>query len=413
MKTKLWLLLIVILFLLAGCSGETVEVDPIATPTPDEAQDPSPTPVHSRLTILADGLVQAAQPVLPLAFENSGKLLAVHVQAGDRVETGDLIATLDDTAIQESIAHASLEVDQAENNLAQAQQSLTTLEIDLPLRQAEAQQGLALAQDNLRVAEIQLNDLDAPATEAAITTAQSSVTFAADALKKAEKDYKPYRNKSDKNLSKAYFGAAWAEAQQNYDTAVRRLNALTGSSSDLTRSEKEADLEVAQAQLAQAQANLDKLLAGNLDEIAQLNLEQAEIALAQSELNQAQVEASLEKIQLLAPWTGTVLSVDAAPGALVGSGSPIVSLLDTNQLEFHTTNLSERDLAQISPGQTAVVTLKAYSDEPIDATVLRVGWLAGEPVGDAVTFPVILVFSKTDLDIRPEMTGRVEIRREN
>ena len=167
MKSQHWLLWIIVLVLLAGCSDVVVEVDPTATPIPDETLDPSPTQVRSGVTILADGVVQAAQPVLPLAFENSGKLLTVHVQAGDRVETGDLLATLDDTAIQEAIVHAGLEVDQAENNLAQAQQSLTTLEIDLPLRQAEAQQALALAQDNLRVAEAQLNGLDAPATEAA------------------------------------------------------------------------------------------------------------------------------------------------------------------------------------------------------------------------------------------------------
>ncbi|MCJ7658021.1 MAG: HlyD family efflux transporter periplasmic adaptor subunit [Anaerolineales bacterium] len=113
-----------------------------------------------------------------------------------------------------------------------------------------------------------------------------------------------------------------------------------------------------------------------------------------------------------APWTGTVLSIDAAPGALVGSSSPVITLLDTAQLEFHTTNLSERDLAQIYPGQTAEVTLKTYPDDPIEAAVVRIGWQAGEIVCDAVTFPVLLSLSETNLDIRPGMTGRAEIRSE-
>ncbi len=409
MNAKRWILFAVTFILLVGCSQGPVQIEPTATSLPDEAPDPQ---VLTGLTILADGVVQAVQPVLLLSFETGGKLLAVHVRAGDTVQEGTLIATLDDTVLQEAVAHAELQVDQAENNLAQAEQALTTLEIDLPLRQAEAQQALALAQDNLRIAEARLNSLGAPATEAAITTAQSAVTFAAEALKKAEKAYKPYRNKSESNLNKAYYGGAWAEAQQAYDAALRRLNALTGSPSDLTQSQKEADLEVSQAQLAQAQVNLDKLLAGNLDEIAQLNIEQAENSLAQSELNLAQAEADLTKSQLIAPWTGTVLSVEAAPGALVGGGSAIVILLDTTQLEFHTTNLSERDLTQISPGQAAVVTLKTYPNEPIVAKVVRVGWQAGAPVGDAVTFPVMLDLSETDLDIRPGMTGRAEIRSE-
>ena len=105
-----------------------------------------------------------------------------------------------------------------------------------------------------------------------------------------------------------------------------------------------------------------------------------------------------------------VTSVEAAPGALVGGGSPIVTLLETTHLEFHTTNLSECDLAQIFPGQTAVVTLKAYPDDPIEAAVGRIGLQAGAAVGDAVTFPVVRILIETDLDIRPGMTGRAEIR---
>jgi multidrug resistance efflux pump len=103
------------------------------------------------------------------------------------------------------------------------------------------------------------------------------------------------------------------------------------------------------------------------------------------------------------------LDVEAVPGARVGSGSPILTLLDTTQMEFHTINLSERDLAQIFPGQRALVTLKAYPAAPIDAQVLRVGWQVGELVGDAATFPVVLSLDQTDLDIRPGMTGQVEI----
>jgi hypothetical protein len=60
----------------------------------------------------------------------------------------------------------------------------------------------------------------------------------------------------------------------------------------------------------------------------------------------------------------------------------------------------------------AVVTLKSYPDDPIEAAVLRIGWRVGNVVGDAATFPVMLSLSETDLDIRPGMTGRAEIRSE-
>ncbi len=49
--------------------------------------------------------------------------------------------------------------------------------------------------------------------------------------------------------------------------------------------------------------------------------------------------------------------------------------------------------------------------------VARIGLQAGAPVGDAVTFPVVLVFpegdgenaGKSDLELLPGMTGRAEI----
>jgi multidrug resistance efflux pump len=409
MKVKHWILSIILIIFLAGCGEEPMEVDPLSTSTPDATMTIPPTQVSNPVTIQAEGVMQTVQPMLSLSFETSGRLLDVHVRPGDLVQAGDLLATLDDTALQQAIAQAELQVDQAENNLAQAQQTLTSLQADLPLRQAEAQQTFAIAQENVRLAEAQLSGLGAPSSEAAITQAQADVLFASQRLEEAEKAYEPYRDKPDDNLNKAIFGSIWADAQLAYDAAVRHLNALTGTPSELTRAQLEADLAVAQAQLAQAQTNLDNLLNGKLDESAQLNVEMAEINLTQSERNLEQAQADLNKVQLLAPWTGTVLTIEFSPGAMVGGGSTIVTLLDTAQLEFHTTNVSERDLAQIFPGQTALITLKAYPNDPIDAIVLRIGWQAGEPVGDTATFPVVLVLDETDFEIRPGMTGKAEI----
>jgi HlyD family secretion protein len=175
-------------------------------------------------------------------------------------------------------------------------------------------------------------------------------------------------------------------------------------------------LAAAEAQVEQAQASLDALLAG----ASAKDLATAEINVAQARLALESAQRGLDNVELVAPASGTVTAVQAAPGALVGGGSPIVTLLDMTQLEFRTTNLSERDVAQIFPGQRAVVTLKAYPNEPLEATVVRIGLQAGAAVGDAATFPVILVLpegyrddvGETVLDIRPGMTGRAEIRSE-
>jgi multidrug resistance efflux pump len=217
-------------------------------------------------------------------------------------------------------------------------------------------------------------------------------------------------------------GITWRQRIENDREGTTR--GLQGAQDNLTLAR--ANYNLAQAGLnsnsalnaetgvVSAQQALDQATRGpKAEEIeaAQLRVEQAEISLEQSQLILTQADNALADTELIAPWSGTVLSVETAPGALVGGGSPIVRLLDLTQLEFHTTNLSERDLAQIAPGQTAVITLKAYPNDPLAGTVQRIDLQAGKMVGDAATFPVIIVLDAVALDIRPGMTGRTEISR--
>ena len=82
-------------------------------------------------------------------------------------------------------------------------------------------------------------------SEASLTAAQANVTFAAQELAQAEAAYAPYRNRPDGNLNKAAYGAAWAAAQQAYDTAVHQLNALTGAYGGPTIGDDVRQLELA------------------------------------------------------------------------------------------------------------------------------------------------------------------------
>lgn len=390
----------------------------MATAVPNDDDTPTATPIPTGVTILADGVVQAARPLLPLAFETGGKLLAVNVQPGDVVQAGDVIATLDDAALQEAIANAILQVSQAENGVAQAQ-----AELDRLLAWQPDELAIAAAEANLTAAETALANAETSDAAAgnSLTSASVSIDQAERALADAQEAYNtafdPGREWELNDPWRADFLKAEREgatravemaqeqlrvAQANYALAAAGLNNDTAVSA-------RANLVNAQQALAQAQQGPKP------EEItaARLRLEQAEISLEQSQLSQQQAENALAKAELIAPWTAVVLTVDAAPGALVGSGSPIVTLLDTTQLEFHTTNLSERDLAQIEPGDAVQVTLKAYPNDPLSGRVIRIGLQATGTVGDAATFPVIIALDATDLDIRPGMTGRAEIRRED
>jgi multidrug resistance efflux pump len=310
-------------------------VDPGNRRVPEDSSIPSPIPELAGVTILAEGVVQSAQPNLLLAFEASGELVEVYVQAGDQVQEGDKLVQMGGEQLLRT----------AESNRIKALEAITQFTYQV------------------RDAQYELDNFTPPYFFEGLTPLEA-VEAMKQAYEENQEKIKPYQSITDPEIPQTLLDAQYW-TQYNYNTAVWWL-------------EFENALEI-------AQSNLDRAL-----------------------LDLTLAEEALDGV-LVAPVDGIVLSIDAATGAMVGAGSPIVTLIDTAQLEFHTTNLSERDFALISPGQKAAVTLKAYPNQPVEATVVRIGWQAGAVVGDSATFPVVLVISETDLDIRPGMTGRVEI----
>jgi HlyD family secretion protein len=232
-------------------------------------------------------------------------------------------------------------------------------------------------------------------------------------LEQATAEFNKYSGRSVNDPSRALALSNMVAARQQRDTILRGLNWYTGSPTNIAQALLDADVTIAQAQLETARREWEVHKDGpDPDEIA---MAEAELAVAQAQLTRSQsdLQIAMDGDVLVAPMDGIVLSLHAPAGASVGPGSPILSLLNSTQLEFHTINVSERDLAQIFLGQTALVTLKTFPDTSIEASVVRIGWQASGALGDAATFPVILQLAETDLVIRPGMTGRVEIQTEN
>jgi multidrug resistance efflux pump len=170
----------------------------------------------------------------------------------------------------------------------------------------------------------------------------------------------------------------------------------------------------AEASVAGAQQALDQAQTGPTESdigAAGLQVSQAELTLEQAGFNLELAQQDLDKALLYAPWRGEILTVDSALGAIVGAGMPIVTLMDTAELQFHTSNLSERDLAYIGPGQAAEVVLKSYPSEAIGGVVAYVVPQASGGIGDAATFTVVIDLDQTQLALKPGMTGRVDIER--
>jgi multidrug resistance efflux pump len=384
--------LILAAVLLAACTGQPAMPPPGESATPRPEAQASPTPARTGVSLLADGVVQAAHPSTPLAFETSGRLVEVLVQPGEQVEKGDLLARLEESQSLDSL-HAA--VTSAELAVLRSQQALDDLNENAGIARSKTLKDIASYAQAVRDAQFRLENYSLPTYLQGLEPIEA-LTLMKEGLDAASAAFQPYRFANPNDPIRRARLEALNQAQSQYDAAVKRLSYVY-------------DLQAAQANLEKALQDYDDSSGGpDPDALAlaqgELANAEAQLALAQQDLDQAATRS-----MLAAPMDGVVLSVEAAPGAQVGAGTPVFTLLDAAALEFHTTNLSERDLALIVPGQRALVTLKAYPDQPIEATVLRIGWQAGAPLGDAATFPIVLALSPSGLELRPGMTGRVEI----
>ena len=383
----------IIIVLLAGCTQTTSTVAPVPTASTDVSAPQSSSQSNSEITIFADGIVQPVQPPLPLAFEISGKLIAVHVQPGDPVHSGDLLAQIDGTFPLDSYQAA---VTSAELSVLSAREALDELGAEAVFRRANALSEIAHYAQAVRDAQFRLQNFNTPTYLRDLAIVDALEVMKSE-LESARDAFEPYRYLDSSNVDRQDRLDALNTAQSRFDTAVTLLK-------------YQSDLQAAEVNLERANNAYDRYLTGPPpSELATANAAHDN---AVARLNQAQddLQKAIEGVDLVSNMEGIVWDVHAAPGSPVGNGSPIVTLLDISKMEFHTLNVSERELGQIVIGSSASITLKTFPDEAIEAEVVRIGWQAGDPIGDAATFPVILAIRETDLDIRPGMTGRVEIQ---
>jgi multidrug resistance efflux pump len=155
--------------------------------------------------------------------------------------------------------------------------------------------------------------------------------------------------------------------------------------------------------VVQAQNTLEKLLSGLRPEALAVN----EARLHESRLQVEEARQNLAKVQLLAPWDGMVTEVNGAPGISTANAS--ITLVQTKPLRFATSNFSERNLKDIEVGDEATIYLKTYPTTPLPAVIQRIELQSTAKDGDTALFTLYLDFNSGNYEVRPGMTGRVEI----
>jgi multidrug resistance efflux pump len=102
-----------------------------------------------------------------------------------------------------------------------------------------------------------------------------------------------------------------------------------------------------------------------------------------------------------------VASLSVIPGEFIQSDQAVVTLASLNNLQVETTDLSERDITQVTIGAPATISVEALN-QTISGNVTSISPVANTVGGDVV-FKVTIAFDKQPKNLLWGMTTEVTI----
>ncbi len=251
-------------------------------------------------------------------------------------------------------------------------QKVKAEEILFRMDSREATAGVAFAEAALQVSRQQLEELKSLPRPEDVPIAEAAVNSAIAVVEQSKQDLTRAKELLEKN----------AIATQEYDAAV------------------EKDL-VSRANLASAEASLAKLKAGAWS--ADLNVAAAQIAQAEAALEQMKATLALQTVT--APIDGEVLQVNVRVGEFVSGAStnPHIVFGDTSQLHVRV-DIDEVDIPRFQAAKTATAYRRGDAATPIQLTQLWIEpfvipkqTLTGE-VQERIDTRVLQVVFKIEID---------------
>ena len=392
MKYKMLLVLILALALTACGAGNTSN-QPIPTVVLDSgAVNGSPTQSAPQTSsnngdVAASGIVVPAQDA-QLAFALAGNVEKVYVTEGASVQAGDLLAELDNDLVQ-------IEVDQAQRAVR---------ELTSPAAIAAAEQVVATAQTAFKDAKNKVDSYKYRRGDSeTIDYYKAQLVLAQKALNRAQETYNQTHSFSSADPIRATATTNLYNAQKAYNTALANLNWFTDPPSENDVDLANANFDAASAVLQEAQWYVAELKGESIPAEA-TGAQLAQLQQARDNLKAAQ--AKLENTHLLAPFAGTITTLNIVAGEYVVPGQALIAISDVTNLLVTTTDLSERDIANVSIGQSVSVFVEALNVE-ITGQVLSISAVA-DTLGGDVVYKTTITLNELPEGIRAGMSVTVQ-----
>ncbi len=336
----------------------------------------------------ATGTVRANQSTV-MSWQTSGRIESISAEVGEQVKPGDELARLVKTSLPQSVILAEADLVTAQRNLETVQSS--------ELSRAQAQLTLAQARVALTNAqETRDSKKYARVSDATIDVARANLLLAQDRLEKAQDAFDQVKHLEETNPIYANALSALGSAQQNYDRAEANLNYLLGGPDADEVSEADAQLMLAEARLADAEREWERLKDG---------ADPQDISSAQARVDA--ILATINMSHLEAPFAGTITEVRSMVGDQVSPGTASFRIDDLTHLLVDV-DVPEVDINSIQIGQKATMSFDALQAKEYTGQVTKVARIGTETQG-VVNFTVTIELLDADASVLPGMTAAVNI----
>ncbi len=388
-----------------------------------------------------------------LGFAKVGRINGIAIAVGDHVSAGEILANLDNNDLKAQLeqAQATLENQQAkldqlkagtrpeeiqikESQLAQAQQALNNYYSGTPniLNDAFSKANDALRNQTAGIfingstlnpqltfstkdqqpANNVINSLitinskfDAWQTEVANLQNNSSPADIDSAIADSEKSLSNIRDFLNDALVALNDSIGLSPTNlSGYKTAVNTgLTNVNAAASEVNNQAQSISAQKLAVQTAQNELDLDKAGSTPQDIAAQ----EALVRQAQADIDN--YEAQIENTYIRAPFDGLVTQVNSKIGEISSLSAPVISLISDSKFEIDA-DIPETDIAAVSVGEPADVTLDAYGSNVIfKAKVVSID--PAETIVEGVTtYKTTLQFLNNEDKIKSGMTANIDIK---
>ena len=370
--------LIMISALLVGCSSSTAAA--ATTGTVSKISESS--------TVESSGNITAKQQTT-LSWETSGIVGSVDVATNDTVSKGDALMTLDSSTAPSDVIAAQETLVSAKKALEDAQQSNTS--------KAAAEVALASAQTAYNTALGNYWNRSATVGSAqSIAVYQQKIIIQDNKILDLKTKLDALSELSDTDSRKA-------QAKQDYNQAIidratlkRTLDGLQATPDALDVQTLESALDLAKANLEDAQRTYDSVKDGPSSDA---------IASAQAKVDAAQ--STVNMLSITAPFDGEVVAIQTQVGDQVAEGTSAIILVNRSTLYLDVL-VDETDISKIEIGDTATITYSALPDLTSTGKVTFINPV-GSSTSGVVNYTVRVTLDEADPSILLGATATVEI----